>query len=94
MTITSNTQNFGTTATEIGTSRGRRKALLVRNPAASGATIYIGGSDVTTGKAAYVVDEGDPTLAITSGDRDSLAGEEWYARTSSGTATGVAVTEV
>lgn len=94
MALETNTQNIGTSATELGTSRGRRKALLIRNPSGSGATIYVGAPDVTVAEALFVVAAGDPTLYITGSEGDSLGGEQWSARTASGTATGVVVGEV
>lgn len=87
-------QNITTTASVLGTSGGSsRRLLVVRNPTGSGATIYLGGSNVTSSNAAFVLNAGDNPLIITSATGDSLASEKWYAVTASGTATGVTVTE-
>ena len=94
MTLVGSVQNVTTTAAQLGLSLGSRTALIVRNPAGSGATIFVGGSNVTAANAAFVLAPDASPLIISSGDRDSLAAESWFARTSSGTATGVSVTEV
>ncbi len=94
MTLVGSVQNVTTTAVQLGLALGSRTALIVRNPAGSGATIFIGGSNVTAANAAFALAADAAPLMITHGDRNSLAAESWFARTSSGTATGVAVTEV
>lgn len=94
MAITSDTQDITTTASELGTGRGGRRVLVVRNPLGSGATIYLGSGTVTVADAAFMLDAGDPSLVLASGENDSLGSEEWYAITASGTASAVAVTEV
>lgn len=93
MALDGSKQDITTTASALGTAGSSRRMLIIRNPSGSGATIYVGGSDVASDNAAYVLAPGDAPLAITTGDGDSLAGEAWYARTASGAATGVTVTE-
>lgn len=93
MALTNDTQTFDDTPTPIGTAGASRRLLGVRNPAASGATLYVGGPDVTPDNATFLVAEGDPTLILTSA-QDSLAGEAWHGVCDTGeTATDVAVTE-
>lgn len=94
MALEVNTQDVDDTATEIGTSRGRRQALVVRNPTGSGATIFVGDADVDEAHALFVLDEGDPALVIGSERGNTLAGEEWYFVTATGSADGVVVGEV
>lgn len=91
MGVVQATQSITTTASQLGSARGGRSLLAVRNPGGSGRSIYIGGSGVTVATALFVLAPGDPTLTITTGEHDSLGGEDWYAITSTGTAAGVVV---
>lgn len=93
MGLAVSTQSITSTASELGTAGGSRTSLVVRNPAASGATIYVGASDVTVAEALFVLAPGDSSLVITDGDRGALAGHTWSALTASGTAAGVVVGE-
>lgn len=92
MALVSSKQNITTTASQLGTGKGARGLLIIENPTGSGATIYIGASDVAS-DTGITLAPGAAPMTVTNGTRDTLAGEAWYARTASGTATGVKVLE-
>lgn len=93
MALSNSKQNITGTASLLGTPSGGRQFLSVRNPTGSGATIYIGGSNVATDTATIVLAAGDPPVHFSNGHGDPSGALDWYAMTSAGTATGVCVAE-
>ena len=87
MTLVGSNLATSVTAAAIGTPSASRKLLVIVNPAASGASVYIGGANVASTNAVFTLLQGDPPMIIANALGDSLAGETWYARAASGTPT-------
>lgn len=91
MAAKNSTQDVTATAAPIGAAA--RAHLSILNPTGSGATIYVGGPNVSASNATFVLAPGDPPWIADSVQDYPAADYAWYAVTASGTATGVCVCE-
>lgn len=81
MSVTSSTQAVSTAA-KIGTPSLKRSVLVVYSPSSAAATVWIGGSNVTSSNG-FPLNAGDRIVFTNDGPNGMPASHEWYAVASS-----------